>query len=104
MKYEPRPAIHLEKQLGWAHKLGGAESLVISKAVQTVLARSMEPLIWHQLAGWGWGGGFRKGTVASVHLDVRCYSFSQYATGTSQAATPVLEFRGSASEVSPCVG
>ena len=52
----------------------------------------MAPACW--LCG-SLGGGFRKGTVASVHLDVRCYSFSQYATGTSQAATPVLEFRGS---------
>ena len=31
VKHEPRPAIHTEKQLGWAHKLGGAKSLVISK-------------------------------------------------------------------------
>ena len=32
VKPEPRPVIHMEKQLGWALKLGGAESLGISKA------------------------------------------------------------------------
>ena len=26
MKHEPRQAIHVEKQLGWACKLGGMES------------------------------------------------------------------------------
>ena len=33
---EPRPAIHMEKQVVWACKLGGAESLGISKAGQGV--------------------------------------------------------------------
>ena len=42
VKHEPRPAIHMEKQLGWAYNLGGAESLGISKAGQTVLAKLME--------------------------------------------------------------
>ena len=51
MKHEPRPAIHMEKQLEWAHKLGGAESLGISKVSQMVLGRLMESQIWHQLAG-----------------------------------------------------
>ena len=45
-----RPAIHMEKQLGWACKLGGAESLGISKAGQTVLASLMESQAWHQPA------------------------------------------------------
>ena len=27
MQHEPRPAIHMEKQLEWAYKLGGAEPL-----------------------------------------------------------------------------
>ena len=27
VKHKPRPAIYMEKQLGWAHKLGRAESL-----------------------------------------------------------------------------
>ena len=35
----------MEKQLGWCESLG------ISKAGQTVLARLMESQIWHQLAG-----------------------------------------------------
>ena len=32
--YEPTPAIHVEKQLGWAHKLGGVESLGISSEIK----------------------------------------------------------------------
>ena len=48
---EPRPGIHTVKQLGWAHKLGGIESLEISRAGQTVLARLMESQIWYQPAG-----------------------------------------------------
>ena len=51
VRHEPRLAIHMEKQLGWAHKLGGAESLEISKVSQTVLAKLMESQIWHQPAG-----------------------------------------------------
>ena len=43
------------------------------------------------------GVGLRKGTMASACLDARYVSFSQYATGAFQAATPVLEFRGSES-------
>ena len=69
-----------ESSFGWAHKLGGAESLGISKVDQTVLARLMESQIWHQLTG-SVGGGFRKGTMTSAHLDARYFSFSQYATG-----------------------
>ena len=44
------------------------------------------------------GGGFRKWTVASAHLDVRHFSFSLYITGAFQAATPVLKLRGTESE------
>ena len=54
MKHEPRPAIRMEKALGWVHKLGGTESLGISKAGQTVLGQLMESQIWHQLAGSFW--------------------------------------------------
>ena len=50
MKQEPRSEIHMEKQLGLACKLGGAESLGISKAGQTVIARLVESQIWHQPA------------------------------------------------------
>ena len=94
MKHELSPAIHMEKQLGGAHKLGGAESLGISKANQMVLARLMESQLWYQLAH-SVGGGFRKGTMASVHLGARHFSFCLYTTGTFQAAIPVLEMRGS---------
>ena len=92
MKHEPRPAIHMEKQLGWAHKLGGAESLGISKAGQTVLAWLMESRIWYQLAG-SVRGGFRKKTMASACLDVKHLSFSLCATDAFQDATPVLGLR-----------
>ena len=47
VKHEPRPAIHMEKQLGLACKLGEAECLEISKVGHTVLARLMESQIWH---------------------------------------------------------
>ena len=81
----------------WAHKLDGAESLGISKVGQIALARLMESQIWHQLSG-SIGGGFRKGTMDSAHLDARHFSFFLYATGAFQAATLVLEPRGSESE------
>ena len=87
----------MENQLGRAPKLCGDESLGISKADQIVLARSMEPQIWHQLAG-SLGGGFRKGTMASVQLDARHFSFSLYTTGAFQTATLLLELRRSKSE------
>ena len=54
VKHEPRPAIPMEKQLGWASILGGAEPLGISRIGQTVLARFMESQIRHQLAGSVW--------------------------------------------------
>ena len=53
------------------------------------------------------GRGFRKGTMAflsgkklsfSSHLDSRPFTSSLYATGAFQAATLVLELRGSESE------
>ena len=47
----------MEKQLGWAGQLGGAELLGISKVGQTVLAMLMESQIWYQLTG-SVGGGF----------------------------------------------
>ena len=45
-----------------------------------------------------WWGGWAGLTMASVHLDARHFSFSLYTTGAFQAATPVLELRGSESE------
>ena len=57
----------MEKLLRWDHKLGGAESLGISKVGQTVLAKLMESQMWHQLAGCGFvWEGFSKGTMASA--------------------------------------
>ena len=64
----------------------------------------MEPQIWHQLAGFV-GRRFRKETMASARLDARHFSFSLYTIDVFQAATWVLELRGSESKyVSPCVG
>ena len=56
----------------------------------------MEFQIWHQPTS-SVGGGLSKGTMASVHLDARHFSFSLYTTGAFQAATPVLELRGNES-------
>ena len=63
VKHEPIPAIYMKKHFGWAHKLGGAESVGNSKAGQTVLSRLLECQIWHQLAGSMtlWGEGLEKG-------------------------------------------
>ena len=48
------PVTHMEKQFGWASKLGAAESLGISKVGQTVLAKLMESQIGISLlAVWG---------------------------------------------------
>ena len=63
VQHEPRPVIHMEKQLGQACNLGAAESLGISKVCQTVLASLMESEIWHKLAGSVtlWGESLEKG-------------------------------------------
>ena len=87
----------MEKQLRWAHKLDGTETLGISKVVQTVLARLMESQIWHQLAS-STGRGFREGTMASALLDARHFSSSLCTTGAFQAVNLVLEHRGNKSE------
>ena len=97
MNHEPRPVIHMEKQPVWACELDGMESLGISRMGQTVLAKLMESKIWYQPAS-SVGGGFRKGTMASVHLDARDFSFSLYSMGAFQTAPLVLELRGSESE------
>ena len=70
---EPRPVIHLEKQGGWACKLGGAESLGISQVGLIVLARLMESQIWHQFAS-SVGGGFKKELMASAGLKNNLFS------------------------------
>ena len=96
MWHKPRVVIHMEKQLWWANKLGGAESLGISKAGQRVLARLMESQIWHQFNSFVTSGTkFRKETMASAYLHARHFSSSLYATGVFHAATLVLELRGS---------
>ena len=84
-------------QLGWAHKLVGAESLGSSKAGQTVLARLMESQIWHQSAS-SVREKAQKGRMASAHLEARYLSLSLHATGAPQATTPSLEPKGSEPE------
>ena len=87
----------------WKSSLDGPVSLDeeespgISKVGQTVLARLMESQIWHQLSG-SIGGGFRKGTMDSAHLDARHFSLSLYTTGAFQAVTLLLELGGSESD------
>ena len=53
----------MEKHLGCPCKLGGVESLGISKVGQTVLARLLESQIWLQLASSVavWGEVLKKG-------------------------------------------
>ena len=89
MKHEPRPAIHIKMQHGWAHKLGGIESLGICKAGQLAwwMVPDMAPAC--QL----WGGGFRKGMMASAYLEARHIRISVYTSGAFQAAIQVLEVR-----------
>ena len=69
----------MEKQMGWACKLGGTEPRWISKVDQTVLARLMDSQICHQLAG-SVGGTFSKGTMASTHLTAKHLNFFLYIT------------------------
>ena len=98
MKQETRPDVHMEKQLGWARKLGGAVCGDLqggSNGVsQTDGVAGMAPA-WQLCPLWG---RFRKGTMAPVCLDARHFSFSLCATGAFQVAILVLERRGSESE------
>ena len=105
MKHEPRPAIHMEKQLGWAHKLGGGGGEVSgdlqgrsSSVTQVYGVSDMVPAC--QLCS-SVRREFRKGTkgaMAYAHLDARHFSFFLYTTDVFQAAIPVLEHRGTESE------
>ena len=90
--------------------MGGTQE--ISRTVQTVLARLMESQIWQLPAGsvalWGKVSEkeqwllptFLSGRRLSPSscLDARYFSSSLYATVAFQAATLVLELRGSESE------
>ena len=79
----------MEKALGWVHKLGGTESLGISKEGQTVSARLMESQIWHQPTSSvaPWGEDSEKGQwplpaflSSSSCLDASHFTSSLYAT------------------------
>ena len=97
MNHEPRPAVHMEKELRWAEVSGDLQSK--SNIVSQIDGVSdMAP------AYWLCEGRVIKGTMASAHLDTRQFCSSYYAAAAFQAATPVLELRGSESElVSPFV-
>ena len=71
---QDQPFIHMEKQLVWSHKLGGAEALGISKMGQTVLARLMESQILHHPTG-SVGEGLMKGIMTSGHLQCQTLQF-----------------------------
>ena len=84
----------MEKQLGWACKLGGVEPLWISKVGHTVLTRVMESQIMapaYQLCE----GGLSKRTMASACPHTAHFSLSLCTTGALQAATLKLKLRGS---------
>ena len=83
----------MEKQLAWAHKSGGVESLGISKVGCTMLARLIESQIWHQLA-ISVRGELREGTMASDHHNARPLSFSLYATDAFQGYSGAGAQRG----------
>ena len=93
-------------------RLDGAGPQGITRAGQRVWAMLMDSQMWHLPAGSValWVEDSEKGqwplpTVLSggklslsSHLHARHFSSSLYAAGTFQAATPVLELRGSVSE------
>ena len=62
----------MEKQLEWAHKMGGMESQGISRAGQTVLTRLMESQIWHPPASSVtlWERAQKRDSVAFAHFSV----------------------------------
>ena len=86
----------------WKSSLGGpvswvGRSLWNLQGQANSFSQLMESQTWHSLTGSEWGE-FRKETMASAHLDARHLSSSLHTTGAFQAATPVLELRGSESE------
>ena len=93
--------------------MDGTESLWISRVGEISVARLVESQIWHQLAGsvpQGKGEGLEKGQwplltflsgrklSPSSCIDATYFTFSLFATGAFQAATLVLELRGSESK------
>ena len=96
MKQEPRSVICIEKQLGWACKLHGAESWDLQgRSNRVSQADGVSDM--HQLATSVWGE-LRQWIMPSARLDARHFSFLLNTTGAFQAATLVLELRGSESE------
>ena len=116
MKHELRIATHIGKPRLTArmtHKLGGAEPQGISRMGQTVLVSQVDgSKIWlppsSSVALWGEASEKEQWSLLldlskrkpsrSSHLDARYFSSSLYATGAFQAATLVLELRGSECE------
>ena len=88
MKHEPCLAIHMEKQPGWACKLGGRVSADLQGRSHSV---SQVDGVSDMASAYKFCvGRFTKGTKASAHLDARHFGFSLHSTGAFQAATLVL--------------
>ena len=88
----------MEKQLGWTHKLGGAEPLLISMVGHTVLARLMESQIWQQPTSSVGGGLKKKQWPLLALMPDTSVSPCIPLTGALQVVTPVLELIVSESE------
>ena len=86
----------MEKQLGWASKLGG-QSLLGSPGWVTQLVRLMESQDMAPPYRFC-GGRVQLREMASACPSARHFNLSLYTTGDLQAATLVLELRGSKSE------
>ena len=81
----------MEKQLGWACKLdGGSRDL----QGRSVFARLMDSQIWHQFTNYA-GGRLSKEQWPLFNLILDTSVSHLYTTGAFQAATLVLELRGS---------
>ena len=97
----------LDGHVSWVDRVSGDLQGRANSIIQVDGVSDIAPACW--LCGCV-GIGFRKGTVASStflqerklspssHLDARYFSSSLYAPGAFQAATLVLELRGSKSE------
>ena len=96
MKHEPRPAIHMEKQPGWACNLGGTVSGDLQSRANSVsqvvgvsdIAPACSVALWREVSEWP-VPSFLSGRKLSPssRLDSSHFILSLCATGTSQAAT-----------------
>ena len=71
VKHEPRSAIHMEKQLGWAHKLDGRS---LWGSPRWVSVRQVDGILAVAPVCWLCWERARKGAMASAHPDARYLS------------------------------